>query len=147
MAFCGQCGAQVEDGIKFCPQCGAVVDGSSNQQVSGAQDVEQNKVLAIIGYFGIFSLIPLCAAPNSKFAQFHSRQGFTMFCITFILNIASWILALIPFVGWICNILIWLADVAIFVLSIMGIVGAVKGEMKPLPIIGKYDAWNMITKK
>lgn len=147
MAFCGQCGAQVEDGIKFCPQCGAVVDGSSNQQVSGAQDVEQNKVLAIIGYFGIFSLIPLLAAPNSQFAQFHGRQGFTVFCCSFILNLVSGILSIIPFIGWIFSILLSLAGVAFFVFLIIGIINAVKGEMKPLPIIGQYDIWNMLTKK
>lgn len=33
MAFCGNCGAKVDDGVKFCPSCGTAID---------AADIEQN---------------------------------------------------------------------------------------------------------
>lgn len=29
MAFCGNCGAKLEEGAKFCPNCGAAVEGST----------------------------------------------------------------------------------------------------------------------
>lgn len=38
-------------------------------------DVEQNKVMAILAYFGILVLIPILAAKDSKFARFHANQG------------------------------------------------------------------------
>lgn len=30
MAFCGQCGTQLEDGMLFCPSCGAKVGAPNN---------------------------------------------------------------------------------------------------------------------
>ena len=33
MAFCKNCGTQVNDGTKFCPKCGQAVDGEPQQQV------------------------------------------------------------------------------------------------------------------
>ncbi len=33
MAFCKNCGNQVNDGTKFCPKCGQAVDGAPQQQV------------------------------------------------------------------------------------------------------------------
>ena len=33
MAFCKNCGNQVNDGTKFCPKCGQVIDGAPQQQV------------------------------------------------------------------------------------------------------------------
>src|ERR1035437_3247453 len=42
-----------------------------------ADDVEKNKAMAILGY--IFFVIPLAAAPKSKFARFHANQGLLLF--------------------------------------------------------------------
>ena len=44
------------------------------------QDIEQNKVMAILAYLGILVLIPLFAAKESKFARFHTNQGLIL-CI------------------------------------------------------------------
>ena len=33
MAFCKQCGSELENGVKFCPKCGAAVE--SGISVSG----------------------------------------------------------------------------------------------------------------
>ena len=37
MAFCRNCGNQVNDGTKFCPKCGQAVDGATQQQVNQQQ--------------------------------------------------------------------------------------------------------------
>ena len=37
MAFCGNCGTKVEDGVKFCPGCGAAI----NTQPQQAQEAPQ----------------------------------------------------------------------------------------------------------
>lgn len=51
-------------------------------------DVEQNKVMAILAYFGILVLIPILAAKDSKFARFHANQGLLL-CIAMF----GWIIA------------------------------------------------------
>ena len=98
MAFCGKCGTKYEDGAKFCPSCGAVVSAASNQPMQQAaprqstpvyttpvvpgtqgqadiRDAQDNKVMAILAYFGPLVLIPIFAAKESRFARYHANQG------------------------------------------------------------------------
>ena len=71
MRICRKCGAQVADGVMACPQCGApMIEPPKTPQ----QDVEQNKVMAVLAYFGILVLIPILAAKESKFARFQPRS-------------------------------------------------------------------------
>lgn len=95
--------------------------------VCDSQDIEQNKVYAILAYLGILFLVPLLAAKDSPYAKFHTNQGLVLFIFEAALSIVSWI----PFLA-----LLWIA-VAVFV--IMGIVNAAQGECKPLPIIGEIE--------
>lgn len=39
------------------------------------EDINQNKVMAVLAYIGILVLVPLLAAPNSKYARYHVNQG------------------------------------------------------------------------
>ena len=74
MAFCGKCGQKIEEGIKFCPACGAPVEVNATQSAQSQQpaggynqaDIEQNKVMAVLAYFGILVLIPIFAAKESS---------------------------------------------------------------------------------
>ena len=101
-------------------------------------DIQQNKVMAILAYLSWLVLIPLLAAKESKFARFHCNQGL----ILAIAEIACWILfgilGIIPFIGIIFRIIGWLADIAFFVFAILGIINAYNGKAKELPIIGKF---------
>ena len=102
------------------------------------KDAQDNKIMGILAYFNILFLVPYFAAKESPFAQFHANQG----CVLFILEIALIVLikmfTFIPFIGWIIAILLYLLYAVIFVFAILGIINAAKGEMKELPIIGKY---------
>ncbi len=106
------------------------------------QDIEQNKVMAVLAYFGILVLVPILGAPNSKFARFHANQGLILLLACVGLGIALYILnVVILAISWrlwglasILNIL-WLAPT---VLAIIGIVNAASGKAKELPLIGKY---------
>ncbi|GGA07994.1 hypothetical protein GCM10008018_62150 [Paenibacillus marchantiophytorum] len=93
-------------------------------------DIQNNKGMAIVAYILFF--IPLIAAKDSKFAWYHANQGLTLLVTAVIVNV---ILGIIPFIGW---ILLPLANLAIFILAILGIVAAAQGQAKPLPLIGKY---------
>ncbi len=98
------------------------------------QDIENNKVISLFSYIGILFLIPLLAAKDSRYARFHANQGIILFIFAIIVNIVIAILGLIPIVGLIIG---WVLSIAELVLVIIGIVNAVTGKAKELPLIGK----------
>lgn len=102
------------------------------------KDVEENKLWAILAYLWILALIPYFGKKESKFAQFHGKQGMVLL----ILSVISWVLGVIFGFIPVLNILYGLIIMPLFglfllVLSIIGIINAVKGEMKELPLTGK----------
>ena len=48
------------------------------------KQIDENKVIAAIGYFGILCLLPLILKKDSPFAQFHGKQGLVLL-IAFVL--------------------------------------------------------------
>lgn len=106
--------------------------GAAATDYSVNQDAQQNKVMGILAYLGILFVVPLIAAKESRFAMYHANQGLVLF----LFGMATGLVALIPFLGWIVGFAGWAVSV---VLMIMGIINAANGQMKPLPLIGKYD--------
>lgn len=94
-------------------------------------DIEKNKGMAILAY--ILFLIPLLAAKDSKFAQFHTNQGLVLFLVAVAVNVVG---VVIPFLGWL--IILPLGSLFVVILAILGIINAAKGEAKPLPVIGGF---------
>ena len=43
-----------------------------------AEDIEKNKVVAGLSYFGILFFLPLVAAPDSRFGKFHANQALVL---------------------------------------------------------------------
>lgn len=161
MAFCNKCGTQLPDGANNCPNCGAPTGAADNagQQAQDfinnitntddftaeydPQDMEQNKIMAVFAYIGILFIIPLLAAPNSKYARFHTNQGLVLFIAEAIIGVASGIicavLGFIPFAGAIIGGIISSAvSLASLAMMIIGIVNAATCKAKQLPIIGKF---------
>ena len=91
--------------------------------------MENNKLMAAISYVWILFLVPLFAAKDDPFARFHANQGLVLFLV----SIALGIIAVIPFIGTIVSLI---GGIVTFVFMILGIINALKGEMKPLPFIG-----------
>ncbi len=113
-------------------------------------DVEANKAMAILGY--ILFLIPLLAAPNSKFARYHANQGLMVFIIWFIAVIGVAVLeglywmvshffsSNIPIVFYFFACIFRLVQPALLIgalaATIYGIIQAANGQKKGLPLIG-----------
>ena len=149
MLTCKQCGTQVEDGVMNCTNCGASIEApvQQNQPIDlsekfndfnntadttseyDAQDIEKNKVMAVLAYILFF--IPLLAAKDSKFARFHTNQGLVLF----LGGIIASVVAVIPVIGW---IIAPIAGLVITVLAVIGIINALNGRAKELPVIGKF---------
>ena len=94
-------------------------------------DAETNKWYGVIAYLGILCLVPLLAAKSSPFAQHHAKQGLVLF-------IGSLVLAVVvPFLPGIIGSLVGdLGNLAIFILSIIGIIHAWKGDLWEAPLFG-----------
>ncbi|MBI4812633.1 hypothetical protein HY798_04350 [Candidatus Falkowbacteria bacterium] len=89
-----------------------------------AGDVEANKVVAALSYVWILCLVPLLGKKNSEFAQFHAKQGFILFLISFL----SWF----PILGW-------LIGLVLIVVSVMGIIKALNGEKWEIPYVYNWS--------
>ncbi len=90
-----------------------------------------NNMIAILSYIGILFLVPMLAAKDNDFAQYHAKQGLVLF----IAEIATMLIAWIPIIGWLIGFVAWIIW---FILSIMGIINVVGGKKKPLPVIGSF---------
>ena len=105
-------------------------------------DIEQNKGMAVLGYLSWLVLIPIFAT-KSKYARFHANQGLVLA----IAEIAWWIVtailnAILYAISWrlgaIVSTVLGLVNFAFVILAILGIVNAVNGKAKELPIVGKF---------
>lgn len=94
-----------------------------------AKDIEENKGITFLSYIGILCLIPLLTKKDSKFAQYHAKQGVVLFVCMIVSSF------LVPAFG--IGFLLYLACA---VLAIMGLINVSKGEMKELPIIGQFGS-------
>ena len=106
-------------------------------------DIEQNKVMGILAYLSWLVLIPIFAAPKSKFARFHANQGLVL-AIT---EVAWWIVtailnAILYAISWrlgsLVGTLLGLVNLVFLVMLVLGIVNAANGRAKELPVIGKF---------
>ncbi len=135
-------------------------NGNPNQggpgQYSPLSDAQENKAMGVLAYLGILVFIPIFAAPKSKFARFHANQGLVLLIAEAAFGIIQGILVAIlsalftPSVydlisgstgrGAIYGILVTILNlvwILFIILVILGIVNAVNGHEKELPIIGK----------
>jgi uncharacterized membrane protein len=99
--------------------------------VYDSQDIEENKVIAALSYLGILVLVPLLVKKESPYCQFHAKQGLVLLIAWVIVGFV----AVIPILGWIVSIF---GSLFLFVLFILGIVNALGGQAKELPVIGQF---------
>jgi uncharacterized membrane protein len=95
---------------------------------SSDMDVELNKGVAALSYVWVLCFVPLFLKRDSKFAQFHAKQGLLLFAIEMFGVFVFWI----PILGW-------LLFVAVTVLAIMGVIRALSGEWWEMPYIYNWS--------
>lgn len=97
-----------------------------------AEDTQENRFFAAIGYFGILFLIPFLKF-DSSFARYHGRQGAILFCF----GIIYLLLCLITLPSFLGFFVLALGAIVIAILTILGLANALAGQKHPLPVIGK----------
>ena len=95
------------------------------------KDIQENKIIAALGYIGILCLIPLLAKKESKFALFHGKQGLVLF----IAEIITYFIFVIPVLGWTTGFIL---NTCWIILSVIGIIKASTGELWKMPVLSQY---------
>lgn len=151
MAFCGKCGAQVQEGMAFCSRCGApmapVARGTSGP-AAGSAGMTSN-VAALLSYVlgfvtGILFLV-LEPYKNDRFVRFHAFQSI-FYSLAFIVFMIVWNNLIWLAFGWssilwpvffLVSTLIWLAA---FVYWLFLMYKAYNNQRYMIPIIGELAA-------
>ena len=99
------------------------------------------KGMAVLAYFGILVLIPMFAAKQDPFARYHANQGLVLFILTMISSVLSNVLTSIlieisPVLTLVVSGLFGILTLIFCIFALVGIIHAVKGQTKPLPLIG-----------
>ncbi len=100
---------------------------------------KDNKVIGILSYLGILWIIAyiMYGDNKTKYNAFHVKEGLGLFISLFGLIIIVNILQVIK-LGFVAWILSFVGYPVLLVFCILGIINAVNGEMKPIPIISEY---------
>ena len=88
------------------------------------------KVVAIVSYFGLLGwIVAIIVHGNGKtsLGTYHLRQTLGIMLTFMVLCLVIWI----PIIGW-------LIGLGMFVLWLVGLITAINGEEKPLPIFGDF---------
>ncbi len=95
--------------------------------------VENEKVCAALSYLfiGIIWYFFDENMKKSEYAKFHAKQGIVLLVVDIIFGFIS----MMPIIGWLLAPLLY---IAILILLIVGIVNAIGGKEKNLPVIGKF---------
>ena len=100
---------------------------------------EDKKVIATVSVFPILFLIYFIAGKDSAYVRYCANQGLIFTILGIIISVVANVIGFIPIIGFIAGIVFWLIDVAILVLTIYQMIGAFKGTIKPLPVIGNVE--------
>ncbi|HMI91112.1 MAG TPA: DUF4870 domain-containing protein [Polyangiales bacterium] len=105
-------------------------------------NVAEDKTAAIVSYLtllGFIAAVVIHSGKKTQIGAFHLRQTLGLFLTGLVLGIVSAILGRIPFLGWLITLGLYLA---FFVFWLLGLVAAVNGQQKPIPVIGEhYQKW------
>lgn len=111
-----------------------IVKSETTQTESSKSDYifNENTIMASLSYLGPLVLIPFFTNRNNPTIMFHVKQGLVLFGIAIVLmfvNIMSFGL-LTP--------IVFIINIGLLILSIIGILNALKMKEVELPLVGKY---------
>ena len=98
----------------------------------------EDRTVAILGYLTIIGFIVALVMHSSKktaLGTYHLRQCLGLILSFLAMGVIGFLLAFVPFLGWLTMMVLWLGLV---VLWVMGLVAAVNGHQKPVPVLGEH---------
>ena len=103
----------------------------------GREEIYKNyiyKYLDVLSYFGILFLIPQALKPKDEFAQFHVKQGTTLFYLELLVSV----FAVIPWTGFAMSFVGWLVCM---IFSVKGMINVFKRKKSILPFFNKLQVF------
>jgi uncharacterized membrane protein len=103
-----------------------------------ADVVTEDRTVAILCYvtiIGFIAAIFIHQTRKTQLGAFHLRQVLGMV----LTGVVGGVCAVVPILGWI----VWfLVVIGMFVLWLLGLISALKGDMRPVPLLGEhYQRW------
>lgn len=102
-----------------------------NDPVKNFTSGNNNTFLAVISYIGPLVIFSYLMSKDSEFVRFHAKQGMVVFGI----EVIMWIISSMMYSMW---MVLNVVNLATLILSIIGIVNAVQGNKKELPLVGGW---------
>lgn len=162
--ICTACGRQVEQlGAQAQPQ---IVVENTNTNVNGgiggaggaAQSLDNEKLMAVLSYLGFLWLVPFLtkAHESSAFVKFHLNEGLKVLVCWLGYGVARFLLGLVKITTteevwgipvevktrpWFITLVITLLSIAVSALAIVGVINALTGKEKKLPLLDKLPVW------
>jgi uncharacterized membrane protein len=107
-------------------------------QAAAAGAITDDKTVAIICYVTIIGFIAAIFMHQSRKTQlgaFHLRQMLGLV----LTGVVGGVVGVVPILGWIVGFLV---VIGLFVLWLLGLLSAVRGDMRPVPLLGEhYQRW------
>lgn len=108
--------------------------GATVPPADAAAATTEDRTVAIVAYvtlLGFIAAIFMHQSNKTRLGAYHLRQVLGL-ALT---GVAGSVCAVVPILGWI----VWfLVTIVLFVLWLLGLVAAIKGEMRPVPLLGEY---------
>lgn len=109
--------------------------------MENSNTVEEGKTMAIVSYIFFIGLIIAFIVNNDKknsFTAYHIRQSLGIYLLWIATRLAFTLLSIVIYIP----MLSWLIYISMLVLVVLGLVAAVQGEKKPVPLVGeKFQEW------
>jgi|SRR3989344_5845063 len=104
---------------------------SNNNSSSPISKDDKNTVMGILSYLGPLVIVSYLTTKDDPFVKFHIKQGLVLLTI----EVAIFILGSFMYQLW---MILNIVNLAMLVLSIVGIVNVTKGQEKELPLVGAW---------
>lgn len=136
----------------------SVMDTEDKSSQFEKKDITEGRSMAILAY--ILPFIPYFAEKKNKYVKYHSRQGMDLLLVaviyTIIYNVLTSVIQVRTSCGSLwgyelgnyCRVTPWwvtlplsLVGLCISAIAIIGIINAINGKAKELPLIGKFKVF------
>ena len=109
-------------------------DQTQTPQSEPTFELNETNVMAALSYVGPLVFIPFFLKKSDPYVHYHIKQGLVVFAIGAIIWVLGNWFMVFHFLYPVMNI-IW---IGIFILSVIGVINALRHEEKNLPLVGQF---------